>query len=78
MVTLPVKISITSFVMLGTNQGLITGAGSANATYIIQASTDLMNWQNIGTTTAGTNGVFEFEDVDVWNFPARFYRVSVQ
>ena len=73
----PGKISITSIVLLKTNHGLITGTGSANVTYTIQASPDVIHWQNIGTATAGTNGVFEFEDTVVGSFAPRFYRVSL-
>lgn len=77
MVTPPGKILITSIVLLETNHELITGTGSANVTYIIQASPDLIYWQSIGTATAGTNGVFEFEDADAGNFTTRFYRVNL-
>ena len=73
----PGKISITSLVLLKTNRGLITGTGSANVTYTMQASPDMMHWQNIGTATAGTNGVFEFEDTIAGSFTTRFYRVNL-
>jgi len=64
----PGKISITSIVLLKTNHGLITGPEAAKCHFTIQASPDVIHWQNIGTATAGTNGVFEFEDTVVGSF----------
>jgi len=57
------------------NQALITGTGTAGVIYMIQASSDLINWQSIGTATAGANGVFSFEDSNIASFNSRFYRV---
>ena len=77
-VTPPGKIAITSFVLTDMNHALITGTGDASAVYTIQASSDLMNWQSLGTATADVNGVFNFQDSNVANFSSRFYRVVLQ
>ncbi|MDB6016127.1 MAG: Cna domain protein [Pedosphaera sp.] len=47
-----------------------------NLTNLIQASTDLTNWQTIATNVAGTNGIWLFTDPST-NFPARFFRAVV-
>lgn len=59
----------------GTNQYFqLTLASSANATFGIQASTNLVTWTNLGSASTGTNGLLIFQDT---NSPAparRFYR----
>lgn len=48
-------------------------------TYDVQASTDLINWTTIGTAVQdGDTGQFEFDDLSVSEFAARFYRVITQ
>jgi hypothetical protein len=74
-VTPPGIVTITSIVLINMNQALITGTGTAGVIYMIQASSDLINWQSIGTATAGANGVFSFEDSNIASFNSRFYRV---
>jgi hypothetical protein len=71
----PGKVTITSIVLTDPNHAQITGTGTAGVVYTIQASSDLINWQTIGTATAGTNGVFNFQDSNITNYPYRFYRV---
>ena len=53
----------------------ITFIGIAGRIYGIQATADLTNpaWERIASRTAGTNGVYEFEDA-VGEGTARFYR----
>jgi hypothetical protein len=43
----------------------------------VQANSDLTstNWQTLGTVTAGTNGMIEFDDAFATN-QQRFYRLS--
>jgi len=68
---------------------LSTGSGSGNAMrvqfiatpaqlYRVQASTDLKNWLDIGTSLADDKGVCEFVDRDSPKFSARFYRLVAQ
>jgi len=73
--TVSPPLTITSIKVTGLKDALLTGTGSAVVTYTIQASTNLISWIQIGTTTAGTNGVFTFKDTKIINFKSRFYRV---
>ena len=44
-------------------------------TYLLQASTNLVEWELIGVAMDRGDGTFEFEDVNASRFPNRFYRV---
>ena len=54
----------------------LTGLGTANLQYQIQAATNLSttNWQTLGTVTADGAGLIQFDDA-VTNQPHRFYRL---
>jgi hypothetical protein len=56
----------------------LTGRGVPNWQYQVQANSDLatINWQTIGTTTADSTGMIQFDDTTVTNQPQRFYRLS--
>jgi len=45
-------------------------------TYIIEASSDLVNWRRIGVAREPDEGTFQFEDREASRFPVRFYRVT--
>ena len=47
--------------------------GIPNLNYTVQASTNLINWQDIATISSQTNGAFFFSD-STTNFARRFYR----
>lgn len=47
---------------------------STNTGFDFLASTDLMNWTNIGWGFTDTNGVLLFKDTNAASFPQRFYR----
>lgn len=47
--------------------------GRANKTYVVEASTDLVNWTPIYTNTS-LSGAFSFIDTNAPLFPSRFYR----
>ena len=68
-----------SFVSEGfTNQQFqMRFAGMTGTNYILEASTDLLNWAPISTNTAPTN-FFNLVDPNATNFPYRFYRVLEQ
>ena len=47
--------------------------------YLIQASTDLMNWTTIGSPLQdGGAGDYDFQDLSAGQFTTRFYRVVTQ
>jgi hypothetical protein len=50
--------------------------GLAGQTYLIQASTDLVNWTTLTTLTL-TNGTGQFTDPATASYPQRFYRAVV-
>jgi hypothetical protein len=43
--------------------------------YILEASTNLVNWEKIGIAVDQGDGTFTFEDPNAAKFPNRFYRV---
>ncbi len=43
---------------------------------IVEASTNLIDWQVIGVALDQGNGSFEFEDADAAKFSSRFYRIK--
>jgi hypothetical protein len=45
--------------------------------YVIQASTDLVNWQPF-TNFIGTNAMMYFQDTSATGFSRRFYRAKTQ
>ena len=63
---------------LGNGHMRLTGTGTANATYRILATPTLtqVDWQEIGTMTAGPDGVWEYTDTAAPGFTIRFYLVK--
>ncbi len=58
---------------------LLTFSADPTHTYLIQASTDMSNWTDIGTAVPEDGvGDFVFQDLQANQFGARFYRVLVQ
>jgi hypothetical protein len=49
--------------------------GAPGQLYLIQSSTNLVNWAGIGTATDSGNGSFLFQDANPANLPFRFYRI---
>jgi len=43
--------------------------------YLVEASTNLVDWAVIGVPTTQPDGSFEFDDPHAGKFPNRFYRV---
>lgn len=58
---------------------LLQFSGDPAYSYMIQASSDLVNWTNIDTAYEGeARGLFEFEDFGENQYTTRFYRVLTQ
>lgn len=51
--------------------------GSSGGTYLLQASTDLVSWETVGTSTA-VAGLIQFTDSESKTRPVRFYRALVK
>ncbi len=58
------------------NWRLISGAGSPSAVYTVSASTNFLQWTNIGSATGDVSGNFMFMDSNAVLFKTRFYRAQ--
>jgi hypothetical protein len=47
-----------------------------NQNYTLQASSNLLNWFDLSTCVADTNGVYEYLDCNQGNYKVRFYRLK--
>ena len=52
---------------------LLQAQGSAEESFDVQASTNLQTWQDLGSSPADTNGLFQFNDTNAPQYNARFY-----
>lgn len=43
--------------------------------YLVEASTNIVDWEIIGVSTIGSGGEFEFEDVEAAKHQCRYYRI---
>jgi hypothetical protein len=57
---------------------LLEAVGAAGENFDFQASTNLVNWQDLGITNADTNGLVQFLDTNAPLFPYRFYLTNPQ
>jgi arylsulfate sulfotransferase len=63
----------------GNNMPLLEFSADPTHSYVVQASTNLINWTTIGTPVQeGDAGDFIFEDLNGYTFTTRFYRVLSQ
>jgi hypothetical protein len=60
----------------GSRSFTLNFGGSANATYSVWSSTNLTQWQLLGTSAEFSPGQYEFFDLTATNWPERFYRIS--
>ena len=52
---------------------ILQAQGSPGESFDIEASQDLLNWLDLGTFLADTNGLLQFDDTNAPNYPSRFY-----
>ena len=52
--------------------------GVPDTTYLVEASTDLVNWEKIGNATQLPDGTYQFVDVGSGKYTSRFYRIASQ
>jgi len=57
---------------------LLQAVGAAGENFDFQASTNLVNWQDLGTNTADSNGLVQFLDTNAPLYPYRFYQTNPQ
>ena len=68
----PLIVSIT---ILNNHDTLLNCLGAAGAQHRIQTATNLVNWINLATNMARTDGTFQFEDTSAPSIRYRFYRL---
>ncbi len=66
------QVSITPPKADGTFQASLVG--TPGQTFVLQASTDLVNWINISTNMADASGVISFVQSNAVAFPSRYFR----
>ena len=54
----------------------LTGTGGSSIVFTVQASTNFIQWTNIGTATSAISGNFSFIDTNAPKFHYRFYRTT--
>jgi hypothetical protein len=71
---------VTDLVISDENQiPLLEFSADPTHSYLVQASTDLVNWTTVGTPVQeGGVGDYDFEDLNANQFTARYYRVVTQ
>jgi hypothetical protein len=63
---------------ISTTGAALTLAGVPGQTYLIQTSTNLVNWTDLSAGTADTMGIIQVLDAAAKNYPQRFYRAISQ
>jgi hypothetical protein len=57
---------------------ILQAQGSPGESFDIQASTNLLNWLDLGSVLADTNGLMQFDDTNAPAYPSRFYYTNPQ
>jgi hypothetical protein len=57
---------------------ILQAQGTPGESFDIEASADLLNWLDLGSVLADTNGLMQFEDTNAPAYPARFYYATPQ
>jgi len=70
----PAPANLSLIVPGGGGVPTITFAGIPGRTNVVEASSNLVDWNSISTNVAGTNGLWQVIDNDATNFVNRYYR----
>jgi hypothetical protein len=57
---------------------ILQAQGTPGESFDIEASEDLLNWLDLGSAAADTNGLMQFDDTNAPAYPARFYYTTPQ
>jgi hypothetical protein len=61
------------------NLPMLEFSGDPDLNYVVQASSDLINWTTVGTPVQeGGVGEYDFADLNAGQYAARYYRVITQ
>jgi hypothetical protein len=71
--TVPMVKAIT---LISSSNVCMRSWGMPGAAYTLESSSDLVHWFNVTNFNAGPNGLWEFVDNDIKNYPVRFFRVQ--
>jgi hypothetical protein len=72
------NIHIVGITLQPNGQVTLSGTGNSGSTYFIEASTNLVNWDSLGSVLGNFNGDISFSDTNALSFPHRFYRFRLQ
>ncbi len=73
-----IKYSPITLQVLSNGTVQLQAQGAAGELFNVQATSDLQNWQGLGQSAADTNGLFQFDDTNAPQYPARFYTTIPQ
>jgi hypothetical protein len=73
-----IKYSAVTLQILPNGTVQLQAQGSPGESFDVKASADLLNWQDLGSGFADTNGLFQFDDTNAPLFNARFYTTVPQ
>jgi len=76
-ITPPASVTLVSITPLPAGAMRINGTGDTNVTYTMEASSNLVQWLNLGATTSSGIGAIQFDDATATNSTTRFYRTSL-
>jgi len=57
---------------------ILQAQGTPGKSFDIEASAGLLNWLDLGSVLADTNGLMQFDDTNAPAYPARFYYTTPQ
>ena len=69
------KAQFTSISLQPEGRMRLQFAGDSGALYLIESSTNLVDWELIGVASSTTNGQFQFDDKEAGRFAQRYYRL---
>jgi hypothetical protein len=68
-----IKYSLVPIQLLGNGDILLQAQGSSGENFDVQATTNFQTWQDLGSSPADTNGLFQFTDTNAPLYNTRFY-----
>jgi len=72
------RAKVTKVERLSNGRAHLRFSGERGSLYILEASTNLVNWEMIGVAVDQGDGTFSCEDGSTPKFPSRFYRIRAQ